>query len=102
MLRTKIKDGDLGPSKLDLHIKEKEDIKDIYKSKIVNFDEVFKELQRDGDILSEYNNNTTNIKKMFIKYIRDNVRFPVKIRIYTCNGSKTDIYKSVKNYLLHE
>jgi len=99
---SKKKDGGLGPSKFDFYIKEKEEIKNIIKRKVVNFDQVLKELQKDEDILSKYFYNNERIEEKFLDYIKYYIKKPIRIRIHSLVTPKTEIYKDVKNYLLNE
>ena len=97
------KDGGMGTSKFDLYIHEKEELKNILKSKVVNYDEILFEIQNDRDILRVYNNNI-QIEKKFLDYIKNYIRSPIRIRIYglVSTKSKTKTYTDVKKYLLEE
>ena len=97
----KRRDGGLGPSKFDLYVKEREEIKNILKGKVVNFDDVLEELQNDDDI-TEYYKNIKDIEKEFFNYITEYIRKPIKIRIYSLSSPerKTKTYNELKNYLI--
>jgi hypothetical protein len=94
----KRRDGGLGPSKFDLYVKEREEIKNILKGKVVNF---LEELQNDDDI-TEYYKNIKDIEKEFFNYITEYIRKPIKIRIYSLSSPerKTKTYNELKNYLI--
>ena len=83
-------------------MKEKEEIKNIIKRKVVNFDQVLKELQKDTDILFKYNNKVNLIEEKFLNYIKNYIRKPIRIRIYGIVNKYTETYKDVKKYLLNE
>jgi hypothetical protein len=83
---------------------EEKEIKNILKSKVVNYDEVLKELQKDEDILFEYDNNNERIEEKFLDYIKYYIRKPIRIRIYglVSPERKTKTYNDIKKYLLNE
>ena len=91
------KDGGLNQSRL---YSEKEDIENIYKSKVTNFDDIINELYKDENISDKYRSKIS-IEKYLIEYIKENIRRPIKIRIYTLSGHITPIYDKIKNYLLY-
>lgn len=95
--KRKNKDGGLGSSKIYL---EKEEIESIYKNKIMNFDDIVNFLFRDEDIFSKYRYKIT-IEKKLIEYIKNYIRRPIKVRIYTLSGIYTPTYMDIKNYLLY-
>jgi hypothetical protein len=93
------RDGGLVSSKNYLEI-EREEIESIYKSKIKNFDDVVNYLFRDKEIFTKYHYKST-IEKKLIEYIKNFIRHPIKVRIYSLIGIYTPTYMDIKNYLLY-
>ncbi len=93
------RDGGLVSSKNYLE-KEREEIENIYKSKIINFDDIVNYLFSDNDIFTKYRYKI-NIEKKIIEYIKNYIRHPIKVRIYSLIGIYTPTYMNIKNYLLY-